>query len=156
MNRRASEDGDRERAGCVRPEIRRDTALRHRNASRRRHRKMQTNEYIYEQMTNQEATTHNGGSVTTEQADEQMPKPVRYNAEKGAGRRCCRKHMSVPRSSASLLENLHRKAMELGRRRTEREASGIGPTTLRPLSAPEPFLLPRPPPFIGQEGAVRY
>ena len=50
-------------------------------------------------------------SVTTEQAGEQMPMPVRYNAEKGAGRRCCRKHTGVPRSSASLPENLHRKEL---------------------------------------------
>ena len=48
-------------------------------------------------------------SVTTEKAGEQMPMPVRYNAEKGAGRRCCRKHTGVPRSSASPPKNLHRK-----------------------------------------------
>ena len=49
-------------------------------------------------------------TVTTEQAGEQMPMPVRCVAQKGAGRRCCRKHSGVPRNSASLLENLHRKS----------------------------------------------
>ena len=45
----------------------------------------------------------------------------------------------------------HKKAMELGRK-TEREASGFGPTALRPLYA-RSLLLPRLPPFIGQEGS---
>ena len=95
------------------------------------------------------------GSVTTEQAGEQMPMPVRCSAVKGAGRRCCRKHTGVPRSSTSLHENLHRKSYGARERRTEREASGIGPTTLRPLCARSP-LLPCPPRFIGQEGTVRH
>ena len=34
----------------------------------------------------------------------------------------------------------HKKAMELGRK-TEREASGFGPTALRPLYARDPFSL---------------
>ena len=37
--------------------------------------------------------------------------PLRHT-EKGAGRRCCRTHSGDPRNSASLLETLHRKAME--------------------------------------------
>ena len=45
----------------------------------------------------------------------------------------------------------HKKAMELGRK-TEREASGFGPTTLRPLYARSP-LPPHLPPFIDQEGS---
>ena len=45
-------------------------------------------------------------SVATEQAGEQMSRPVRYNTERGTGRRCCRKHTGVPRSSTSLHENL--------------------------------------------------
>ena len=46
----------------------------------------------------------------SEQGGEQMPMPVRCDAQKGAGRRCCRKHSGVPRNSASLLENLHKKS----------------------------------------------
>ena len=48
--------------------------------------------------------------------------------------------------------NPAQKAME---QETEREASGISSAALRPLHA-RSLLLPRPPPFIGHEGAVRH
>ena len=60
----------------------------------------------------------------SEQGGEQMPMPVRCDARKGeAGRRCCRTHSGVPRNSKSLLENLHRKAMEQKKGRENRERS---------------------------------
>ena len=77
-------------------------------------------------------------SVTTEQAGKQMPMPVRYNTEKGAGRRCCRKHTGVPRSSASLHENLHRKSYGASKEK-QREKR---PESVRQhfvLSARDPF-----------------
>ena len=95
------------------------------------------------------------GSVTTEQADEQMSMPVRCNAVKGAGRRSCRKHTGVPRSSTSLHKTCTERAMELakGEQRVKRpESVRQHFVSLRARS----LLLPRPPPFIGQEGAVRY
>ena len=81
------------------------------------------------------------GSVTTEQAGEQMPMPVRYNTER-------RYRMEVlPEAHGRSSEQrepprkpAHTKAMELGRK-TEREASGFGPTALRPLYARDPFFL---------------
>ena len=81
------------------------------------------------------------GSVTTEQAGEQMSMPVRYNTErryrmevlpKAHGRSS--EQREPPRKPA------YTKAMELGRK-TEREASGFGPTALCPLCARDPFFL---------------
>ena len=62
------------------------------------------------------------------------------------GWRCCRKHTGVPQSSASLPKPARKKAVELWRMK-EREASGFGPTTLRPLYARSP-LSPLLLPFI--------
>ena len=79
-------------------------------------------------MSDQDDTTRDGHRIdaseqraaNSEQGGEQMPMPVRFDTHrKGAGRRCCRTHSGVPRNSASLLETLHRKAME---QETEREA----------------------------------
>ena len=73
------------------------------------------------------------GSVTAEQ----MPMPVRYNIERryrmevlseAHGRSS--EQREPPRKPA------HTKAMELGKK-TEREASGFGPTALRSLCARE-------------------
>ena len=78
-------------------------------------------------------------TVTTEQAGEQMPMPVRCVAQKGAGRRCCRKHSGVPRNSASLLENLHRKSYGAKGEGEQREKR---PESVRQhfvLSARDPF-----------------
>ena len=72
------------------------------------------------------------------------------SAKGETGWRCCRKHTSVPQSSASLPENLHIESY--GAVETEREASGFGPIALRPLYAPF-SLSPRLPPFIDQEGS---
>ena len=65
------------------------------------------------------------GSVTTEQAGEQMSMPVRCNAVKGAGKRCCRKHTGVPRSSTSLHENLHRKSYGARKKRTAKRPESV-------------------------------
>ena len=62
---------------------------------------------------------------------------------------CSSKQREPPRKPAQESYGAERGA------RTEREASGIGPTALRPLCARSLFL-PRPPPFIGEEGAVRH
>ena len=142
----------------MRPELRRDTALWHRNANRRRHRKTQTDEYIYmyEQITNQEATTRNGA-------------PVSYNR---TGRRTDADACSLRRTKGSrsevLPEALRRsskqrepprnpaqeRAMEQ-RKEKQREKR---PESVRQhfvLSA-RSLLLPRHPPFIDQEGAGRH
>ena len=77
--------------------------------------------------------------VSTEQAGEQMLMPVRYNAQKGAGRRCCRKHSGVPRSSTGLLEDLHMKELWSKREGKLREKR---PESVRQhfvLSAHDPF-----------------
>ena len=69
---------------------------------------------MYEQITDQEATTRDGAQVrckrTGRRTDADACSLRRAKGE--AGRRCCRTHSGVPRDSASLLENLHRKAME--------------------------------------------
>ena len=113
--------------------------------------------YIWERMSDQDATTRDGAQV-------------RY---KRTGRRTDADACSLRRTKGSrsevLPEALGRssKQREPPRKpaqeklwskrggRTEREASRISPTALRPL-CPRSFLLPRPPPFIGQEGAVRH
>ena len=75
-------------------------------------------------------------TVTTEQAGEQMPMPVRCVAQKGAGRRCCRKHSGVPRNSASLLETCTGKAMEQkGRENRERNVQNQFGSTSSSLPA---------------------
>ena len=78
------------------------------------------------------------GSVTTEQAGEQMPMPVRYNAkgeQVGGAAGSTRAFLEAARAST---KTCTKRAMEVGRK-TEREASGIGPTTLPPLCARDPF-----------------
>ena len=92
-------------------------------------------------------------SVTTKQAGEQMPMHVRYNTERGAGRRCCRKHMGVPRSSASLPRKpAQKRAMEPRKKCRERSVRIWSDSTSSSLCARIPFL-PRLPPFIGYEGS---
>ena len=95
-------------------------------------------------------------TANIEQAGEQMPMPVRFDAQKGSrsevlpdalGRSS--KQREPPRKPAQ--ENY---GAERGGG-TEREASGISSAALRPLCA-RSLLLPRPPPFIAQEGAVRH
>ena len=75
----------------------------------------------------------------SEQGGEQMPMPVRGDARKGkAGRRCCRTHSGVPRNSKSLLENLHRKAMEQKGEGEQREKlrNRFGSTSSSPREIP--------------------
>ena len=55
------------------------------------------------------------GSVTAEQAGEQMSMLVRYDTEKGASRRCCQKHTGIPQNSASLPKPAQKDAMEIGK-----------------------------------------
>ena len=119
-------------------------------------RRKRTNVCINKTTNKKLQSTIGHGPVIAEQTGEQMPMPVRYETEKGAGRRCCGKHTGVPRSSASLHETLHRKELwSKGKENRERNVRNRFDSTSSSLRA-RSLLLPRPPPFIGQEGAVRY
>ena len=91
--------------------------------------------------------------ANSEQGGEQMPMPVRFDTQKreqvggAAGR--TRAILETARASSKPCTG------KLWSRKSEREASEIGSAALRPLHA-RSLLLPRPPPFIGQEGAVRH
>ena len=98
-------------------------------------RQRDTNVYIYI-LTNKEHE-----SVTTEQAGEQMPMTARQRKKGKTGWRCCRKHTGVPQSSASLPETCTEESCRAVENEREREASGFGPTALRPLYARSPFSL---------------
>ena len=92
------------------------------------------------------------GSVTTEQAGEQMPIPVRYNAEReqvGGAAGSTRAFLEAARASTKTCTE---RAMEL-RRGEQREKHPEAVRQHFVLSPRDPSLLPRPPPFIGQEGA---
>ena len=81
------------------------------------------------------------GSVTAEQAGEQMPMPDRYNTERRYGMEVLPEaHGRSSEQREPPRKPAHTKARELGRK-TEREASGFGPTALRPLCARDPFFL---------------
>ena len=69
---------------------------------------------------------------------------------KEVGWRCCRKHTSIPQSSASLPKPAQNEATELWKRG---KRSADNPTSLRSLYARSP-LPPRLPPYIGKKGAV--
>ena len=66
------------------------------------------------------------GSVTAEQAGEQMSMPVRYETEKGAGRRCCRKHTAFFEAAPASTKPRTGKNYGAMERKTEREMFGIG------------------------------
>ena len=79
MYQRASEKGERERTGYVRPKIHRDTALRKQKTriGTDTERRERINVYNNKMTNNKQQPTMGRGSVTAEQAGEQMPMPVR-------------------------------------------------------------------------------
>ena len=96
--------------------------------------------YICKQISDQDATTRDGAQIrykrtaNSEQAGEQMPMPVRFDAQKGSrsevlsdalGRSS--KQREPPRKPAQESYGAERGA------RTEREASGTSSAALRPL-----------------------
>ena len=89
--------------------------------------------------------------VTTEQSGEQMPMPARQRKrgkQDGGDAGSTRAFFRAARASPKPAQ---KKVVELWRLK-EREASGFGPTALRPLYVRSP-LSPRLPPFIDQEGS---
>ena len=79
LYQRAREKGERERTGYVRTKIRRDTALRHRRREldTDTERRERVNVYINKMTNSKQQPTMGRGSVTTEQAGEQMRRPIR-------------------------------------------------------------------------------
>ena len=64
---------------------------------------------MYNNKMTKEATTHNGARVGYNRTGRRTDADAcSLTHTKGIRRRCCRKHTGVPRSSASLPENLHR------------------------------------------------
>ena len=88
--------------------------------------------------TNKQQPTMGRGSVTTEQAGEQMPMPDRLRTKGDTMEGLPEAHGRSSKQREPPRKPGHTKAMELGRK-TEREASGFGPTALRPLYARDPF-----------------
>ena len=74
------------------------------------------------------------GSVTTEQAAEQMPMPVRLRTQKGQVGGAAGSTQAFLRTVRTSLKPAQNGSDGARERKTEREASGFGPTALRPLS----------------------
>ena len=101
-------------------------------------------------MSDQDATTRDGARTrykrnskqrTTNRAANRCRCLLASTHKRGAGRRCCRKHSGVPRNSASLLENLHKKSYGAKGEGEQREKR---PELVRQhfvLSARDPFFV---------------
>ena len=129
----------------------RDTALRHRRASRHRNRKTRMYQYILINTNNKQQSTMGRGVGYNRTGRRTDVDTCSSMHRKEVGWRCCRKHTGIPQSSASLPKPAQKGATELWKRE---KRSVCNPTTLRPLYARSPFSLLLPPFYILKKGAV--
>ena len=136
LYQRAREREESEGAGYVRTKIHRDTALRQRRreSDTDTERRECTKIYINEMTNNTQPPTMRRGVGYNRTGRRTDADTCSLTHRKEGGWRCSRKRTGIPQSSASLPKPAQTKAMELGGK-TEREASGFGPTTLPPLYA---------------------
>ena len=142
LYQRAREKGKRERTGYVRTKVHRDTALRHRrrelDTDTERRKRMNV---CINKNNKQEATTHNrvriGYSRTGRRTDaDACSLQHREALQDGGAAGSTRAFLRAARASPKTCTH---ESYGAGERKTKREASGIGPTALRPLCARDPF-----------------
>ena len=159
MNRRASEVGEKREPITQDRGLHRDTALQHRERKQTPTQVNADKEYIYinKRISDQDATTRDGAQArykrTSRRTDADACSLRRTKGEQvGGAAGSTRAFLETARASSKTCTG--KLWSRKGRENRER-SSEIGSAALRPLNA-RSFLLPRPPPFIAQEGAVRH